>query len=295
MDPRTLLTDWLANAPLRQSSKDEYRREVENWLTWCATQTPVVNPYHVGPEHVAQWCYENFLEKYLGEIPFTGPEALDVLAAEHPAVAMTHDRRITAIVQYYKAAKARKLVLTPPHLYEMRSDLNRKGGAPQRLSPVERAAFIGAVATWGPNDSSHHLRDQLLAYLLLNRLRPAQAIRLDMRLMEPLPDLGYQCRLPDEVDGPGRPVTLDPLTGSAVKLYLPHRPRPKQGEHTLLLSRTGRALYSRFPNELVRSIADKHPLLAQRARPVTADIVAHTGLVEPQDDAPSAGSREESP
>jgi integrase len=284
MDPHALLNDWLANASLRQSSKDEYRREVESWLTWCATQChPTVHPYHVGPEHVARWCDETFLRPYLGDVPFTGPEALDVLAAEYPAVAKSHDRRITALIQYYKAAKARKLVLTPPHLYDMRSGLDRKHYTPRRLNPVERAAFIGAVATWGPEDSKQHLRDQLLAYLLLNGLRPAQAVRLDARLMEEQPDLTYQCRLPDDVDGPGRHVTLDQLAGAAVKLYLPHRPTPKPGEFALLLSRTGRPLYSRFPNELVRALADKHPLLAQRPTPVTADIVAHTKLWDEQE------------
>lgn len=284
MDPRMLLDDWLANAPLRQSSKDEYRREVESWLTWCSVQHhPAVHPYRVGPEHVAQWCDEIFLRPYLGDIPFTGPEALDILAAEHPAVAKSHDRRITAVVQYYKAAQQRKLVLTPPHLYDMRSELARAGNPPRRLNPVERAAFIGAVATWGPEDSKHHLRDQLLAYLLLNGLRPAQAVRLDVRLMEEQPDLTYQCRLPDETDGPGRHITLDQLAGAATKTYLPYRPTPRPGEFTLLLSRTGRPLYSRFPNELVRAISDKHPLLAQRAAPVTADIVAHTKLWDEQE------------
>lgn len=284
MDPRSLLDDWLANAPLRESTKAEYRREVGRWLTWCAAQhNPNVHPYHVGPEHVARWCDEKFLRPYLGDIPFTGPEALDVLTAEYPAVAKSHDRRVTAVVQYYKAAQKYGLVLTPPHLYNMRSELPRAGGTPRRMNPVERAVFIGAVATWGPEDSKQHLRDQLLAYLLLNGLRPAQAVRLDVRLMEEQPDLTYRCRLPDDVDGPGRHVTLDQLAGAATKMYLPHRPAPKQGEFALLLSRTGRPLYSRFPNELVRAIADKHPLLAQRATPVTADIVAHTRLWDEQE------------
>lgn len=279
-----LLDDWLANAPLRPSTQIEYRREVKRWLTWCASQRPkALNPYRVGPEHVARWC-EPFLRPYLGDIPFTGPEALEVLAAEHPDVAKTHDRRITALVQYYEAAKDRSIVLTPPHLHDLRSGLPRDTGAPQRLDPRERAAFQKAIGAWGPDRSQYHLRDQLLAQLLLAGLRPAQVVRLDRRLMEEQPDGGWHCRVPDEFDGPGRPVTLDPLVGDAIREYLPHRPTPKPGVWALLLSRTGRPLYSRFPNELVRAIADTSPRLAQRPRPVTADAVAHTGLFdEPQE------------
>jgi integrase len=274
-----LLDHWLANAPLKPSSQAEYRREVGYWLTWCdAQRNPRVHPYHVGPAHVARWCDEQFLRPHLGDIPFTGPEALAVLVAERPDVAKSHDRRITALFLYYEAAKDQGLVLTPPHLHDLRSGVDRDKGAPRRLDPRERAAFLRAVGAWGPDRSQHHQRDQLLAYLLLAGLRPAQAVRLDRRLMNEQPDGSWHCRVPDEHDGPGRPVELDPLVGDAIREYLPHRPTPRPGEWALLLSRTGRPLYSRFPNELVRAIADTSPRLAQRHPPVTADAVAHTGL-----------------
>ncbi|MFE6000376.1 hypothetical protein ACFQ6C_26505 [Streptomyces sp. NPDC056454] len=286
MDPLELLDAWLENSALRPSTRAEYRREVKSWLRWCTAQrAPRVDPYHVGPEHVARWCDEGFLRPYLGELPFDGPPALAVIASEHPEVARTHDRRITAIVMYYTAARDRGLVLTPPHLHDLRSGLPRATTAPGRLDPRERAVFLAAVGSWGPADSQHHRRDRLLAYLLLDGLRPAQAVRLDTRLMTQQPDFSYAVKLPDESDGPGRDLTLDPLTGAAVHAYLPHRPTPKPGVHTLLLSRTGRPLYSRFPNELVRAIADTHPLLAQRHPPVTADTIAHTGLWETPENA----------
>ncbi|MGA5598481.1 hypothetical protein ACPCSE_30025 [Streptomyces cellulosae] len=279
MEPLMLLDDWLANAPLRPATQMEYRREVKRWLAWCAAQHhPRVHPYHVGPEHVARWLHEKFLRKLLGEIPFPSPEALTVLVHDHPEAARTHDRRITAVVQYYEAARDRRLVLTPPHLHDLRTGIDRDPGRPQRLDPRERAAFLRAVGSWGPNRSQHHQRDQLLVHLLLSGLRPSQAVRLDMRLMEEQPDGSWTCRVPDEHDGPGRTATLDPLVGDAIREYLPHRPTPKPGEWALLLSRTGRPLYSRFCNELVRAIADTSPRLAQRHRPVTADVIAHTGL-----------------
>ncbi|MFJ4902792.1 hypothetical protein [Streptomyces sp. NPDC088727] len=279
MNPYDLLDTWLENSALRASTRAEYRREVTSWLTWCAAQrSPRVDPYSVGPEHVARWCDKEFLRPHLGELPFDGPPALAVIAAERPEVARSHDRRITALVMYYTAARDRHLVLTPPHLHDLRSGLSRATDAPNRLDPRERAVFLGAVGAWGPADSQHHHRDQLLAYLLLDGLRPAQAVRLDVRLMTQQPDFSYDVQLPDAVDGPGRNLTLDPLTGAAVRTYLPHRPTAKDGVHTLLLSRTGRPLYSRFPNELVRAIADTHPLLAQRHPSVTADTIAHTGL-----------------
>jgi integrase len=279
VDPLALLDAWLENSSLRRSSRDEYRREVCSWLTWCAAQRhPTVHPYHVGPEHVARWAHETFLQEHLGDRPFDGPDALAVLSAENPGLVKSHDRRITVLVQYYKAAKEQRLVLEEPHLHDLRSGLDRDTGAPGRLTPRERAVFIGAVGAWGPANSTAPERDRLLAYLLLGGLRPAQAVRLDMRLMEPQPDLGYHVRLPDDVDGPGRHITLDPMVGDAVRDYLPHRPEPHPGVNTLLLSRLRRPLRSRFPNELVRAIADTRPRLADRYPPVTADTIAHTGL-----------------
>lgn len=289
MDPALFLETWLKGTKLRPSTQEEYTREVKSWLAWCAAQRgPRVNPYSVGPEHVARWSYEAFLAPYLDDHPFDGPDDLAYLAAEHPAVTRSHDRRISIIVQYYKAATARGLVLDAPHLHDLRSDLNR-ANAPRRLNPRERHAFITAVATWGPDNSQHHQRDQLVAYLLLEGLRPAQIIRLDWRLMDERPDHGYECRNPDGTDGPGRRHSLDPLTGAAVKAYLPHRPTPKPGVDTLLLSRTGRPLYRQFPNELVDALSGTHPLLAHRYPPVTADIVAHTGLWDAPEPAPEAG------
>jgi integrase len=243
-----------------------------------------VHPYRVGPEHVARWAYEEFLQEHLGDLPFDGPAALAVLAAENPSLVKSHDRRITILVQYYTAATDRQLVLEPPHLHDLRSGLTRGTDAPGRLTPRERFVFIGAVGAWGPHNSPAPERDRLLAYLLLAGLRPAQAVRLDMRLMEEQPDLGYRVRLPDEVDGPGRHITLDTVVGDAVREYIPHRPEPHPGVHTLLLSRLRRPLRSRFPNELIRAIADTRPTHADRHPPVTADTIAHTGLWdEPQE------------
>lgn len=283
VDPFVLLDTWLETSPLRPSTRAEYRREVTSWLTWCAAQRdPVVSPYRVGPEHVARWAYEEFLHPYLPDgVAFDGPAALALIAEEYPEAARSHDRRITALLQLYAVAAERGLVLQAPHLHDLRSGLTRAIDSPSRLTARERAVFLGAVGAWGPDRSAHHRRDQLLAYLLLDGLRPAQAVRLDLRLMEQQPDLSYLVRLPDAVDGPGRELTLDPLTGAAVAAYLPHRPRPRDGAQTLLLSRTGRPLYSRFPNELIRAIADTHPLLADRTPPVTADTVAHTGFWDP--------------
>ncbi|MGW7100325.1 hypothetical protein [Streptomyces sp. NPDC054838] len=288
MEPLVLLDAWLENSALRPSTRSEYRREVGSWLTWCAAQNnPRVNPYAVGPEHVARWCDETFLRPYLADLPFDGPDALAVIAAEHPEIAKSHDRRITALVQYYLAARDQRLVLTPPHLHDLRSGLTRATDEPNRLNPRERAVFLAAVGAWGPDSSQHHLRDQLIAYLLLDSLRPAQVVRLDTRLMTEQPDFSYTVRLPDDHDGPGRTMTLDPLTGTAVKAYLRVRPTPKDNEHTLLLSRTGRRLYSRFPNELIRAITDTHPLLLQRHPRITADTIAHTGLFDEPKEAPA--------
>ncbi|MEV7674992.1 hypothetical protein [Streptomyces sp. NPDC088752] len=287
MDPLTLLDHWLENSALRPSTRAEYRREVESWLTWCASRrNPRVDPYRIGPEHVARWADEAFLRPHLGQTPFDGPAALAQLAVDRPEAARSHDRRITALVQYYSAARDRGLVLSPPHLHDLRSGLTRATDSPTRLNARERAVFLAAVGAWGPQHSTAPERDRLLAYLLLDGLRPAQAVRLDMRLMEEQPDFSYHVRLPDTSDGPGRHVTLDPIVGAAVKTYLPLRTEPRPGIHTLLVSRLRQPLRSRFCNELVRAIADTHPLLAQRHPPVTADTVAHTGLWEPAEESP---------
>lgn len=279
MDPWTLLDTWLEGASLLPSSQAEYRRDVTSWLAWCSRQHhPTVHPYHVGPEHVARWCYDDHLAQHLGNRPFDGPDDLAYLAAENPGLVGSHDRRITAVVQYYLAAQKHQLVLTPPHLYDLRSDLDRDARKPLRLNPRERHLLERAIPRWTAEHSQHHLRDQLLMYLLLNGLRPAQAVRLDLALMKQQPDLSWRGQLPRDSDGPGRPVNLDASISEAIEDYLPTRPIPQPGVRALLLSRTGRPLYSRFPNELVRKICDLSPALAQRIPPVTADQVAHTGL-----------------
>lgn len=269
---------WLADAPLRPSTKAEYRREVLSWLTWCRQQK--TDPYTVGPGDIAAWSQDVYLEPFLGGRSFDGPDALAELAAHHPDVARSHDRRITALTLYYEAAVAKKAIQHPPNLAALRSGVPRDPGDVGRLTPRERAIFLSVVGSWGPDRSVAPERDRLLAYLLLNGLRPAQAVRLDLRYMHQQPDYSFEVNVPDEHDAGagGRQLTLDPLVGAAIQHYLPKRPQPHDGIHTLLVSRLRRPLRSRFCNELIQAMCALHPLLAERHPPVTADVIAHTGL-----------------
>ncbi|MFE9252892.1 hypothetical protein [Streptomyces sp. NPDC007088] len=151
------------------------------------------------------------------DLPPPPPAQPALQRTRHPDIARSHDRRITALTQYYEAARNRRVIQHAPDLTALRSGVDRDATAPQRLTPRERAIFLAVVGSWNSNHTIAPERDRLLAYLLLSRLR------------------------------------------------LPLR--------------------SRFPNELVRAMADTHPLLAQRTPPVTADTIAHTGLW----DEPEAG------
>jgi integrase len=278
MEPRALLDDWLATSALRPSTRAAYHREVTSWLTWCANQYPPIDPYTIGPQDVAAWSEALYLKAYLAGRAFDGPDALAQLAADHPDVAKSHDRRITALTQYYIAALQRHIIWAAPDLTALRSGLDRDVDDPKRLTPRERAVFLATVGAWGPHRARHHLRDQLIAYLLLEGLRPSQVVRVDMRHLYEQDDYTYQVRAPDDHENVGTQFVLDPLTGAALKAYLPVRPRPEEGVHELILGQGGRPVQSRYPNLLIRNIAATHPLLADRQPPITADAVAHTGL-----------------
>jgi integrase len=276
MDPRALLDTWLASSTLRPSTQAAYRQEVTSWLGWC--EQSGTDPYTIGIEHIARWCDERYLRPYLGTRPFDGPDALAHLADESPEAAKSHDRRITALTQYYGAIADRGILHAAPDLTMLRSGVDRDADTPKRLTPMERAVFLTVVGMWGKDQARHYLRDRLIAYLLLEGLRPAEVVRVDMRHLYEQPDYSYQVRAPDDFENVGKQFILEPLTGAALKAYLPHRPRPAEGVHALILGQGGRPIVSRYPNMLIRQIAATHPLLAQRTPPVTADAIAHTGF-----------------
>ena len=277
MDPRTLLDDWLASSTLRPSTAARYRPQVDAWLTWC--EQAGVHPYHVRIEHVAKWS-EQYLARHLDGRLFDGPDALAYIASTSPEAAGTHDGRITALTQYYRAAHDRGLITGVPNLTDLRSGLDRVPDQPAKLTARERAVFLTAVGSWGSEQARNYLRDRLIAYLLLEGLRPAEVTRVDIRHLYEQPGLAYEVRAPDDFENVGKQFTLDPLTGAALKAYLPLRDklRPQPGVHTLIIGEGGKPIVSRYPNMLIRHIAATHPLLADRRPPVTADAVAHTGL-----------------
>lgn len=277
MDPLTLLADWLDTAPLRPSSRIEYEREVTRWLTWCTLQQPPVDPYDCGIEHIAAWA-GTYLTDHLAGRPFDGPDALAHIAEHHPAAALTHDRRITALTQFYEACKDRGAIRLTPDLTRLRSGIDRDARPPQRLTPMERAVLLTCIGMWGPDRARHYRRDRLIAYLLLEGLRPAEVTRVDIRHLYDHGDGTWDVRAPDYAyEAVGKKFTLEPLTGAALKDYLPHRLKPADGVHTLIIGQGGNPITPGYPNMIIRQMAATHPILAQRTPPVTADMVAHTG------------------
>jgi integrase len=275
MDPRALLDDWLTSGTLRPSTVGRYRPQVDDWLTWC--EQTGVHPYQARIEHVAKWSEKRLLPHLDGRA-FNGPDDLAYVAQTSPDVAGTHDGYITAITQYYKAAHDRGLITGVPNLTDLRSGLDRDAQAPQRLTYMERAAFFACIGGWGPDQARNYLRDRLIAYLLLEGLRPGEIVRLDMRHLYEQPDGTFEMRAPDAFENVGKQFTLEPLTAAALKRYLPTRPEPQLGVHALILGQGGRPIVSRYPNMLIRQMAATEPTLADRRPPVTADVVAHTGF-----------------
>lgn len=278
MDPVDLLHDWLATSALRPSTRAEYQREITSFLDWCARRRPPVDALTARLKDIADWSHDVHLHPYLDGRPFNGPDALGHLAQHYPEQARSHDRRITALTQYYEAATARRIITIPPNLTALRSGVLRPAGAKNRLTPRERAVLLAATGGWGPTHSKHWQRDQLVVYLLLEGLRPAQVVRVDHRHLYPQADGFWEIRAPDEHENTGRKFTLDPLTGAALTNYLKVRPEPADGSHALLLSDRRGQLNTWWPGRLVQQIAATHPLLADREPPVTADAIAHTGL-----------------
>jgi integrase len=281
MDAATLLRDWLDTSPLRPSTQAEYSREVASFLTWCGEQRPPVDALATRPKDVAAWAYERYLRPFLPGIPFNGPDALGYLADTHPDVARTHDRRITALTMYYKAAVDRGLITLPPDLRALRSGVNRPAGARNRLDDLERAALLTAIGAWGPHRSKRWQRDRLAVYLLLEGMRPSQVIRLDGRHIYPQPDGTTQVRAPDDHESVGRQFVLNRMTSAALAAYLRVRPEPADpDEHALLLNSRREQLQFRWVNKLVGEMVALDPLLGDREPPVTADTIAHTGFLD---------------
>jgi integrase len=288
MDAATLLTEWLAHTGLRPSTRTEYQREITSFLTWCTEQTPPVDAIAARPKDIAAWAAARHLHPYLQGRPFT-PDTLALIAQDQPEAARSHDRRITALTQYYEAAVRWQLIGMPPNLTVLRSGVPRPAGAKNRLTDTERDALLQAIGSWGPLRSKHWQRDQLAVFLLLEGLRPSQVIRVDIRHLYPQPDGTWQVRAPDDHESTGRQFTLGPMAGEALKAYLDVRPEPAEpGEYALLLNDRRQALQFRWVNRVVGQIAATHALLADR-RPtktgevppsVTADAVAHTAKRE---------------
>jgi integrase len=280
MDAATLLRDWLATSTLRLSSQAEYQREVGSFLTWCHEQRPPVDALTARPKDIAAWAYERHLHPYLAGIGFHGPDALAYLADTHPDVARTHDRRITALTMYYKAAQDRGLITLPPDLRKLRTGVNRPAGARNRLDDLERAALLAAIGAWGPHRSARWQRDRLAVYLLLEGMRPSRVIRLDRRHIYPQPDGTTHVRAPDDHESVGRQFVLNRVTTAALNAYLAVRPEPADpDEHALLLNSRRERLQFRWVNKLVGEMVATDPLLGDRDPAVTADTIAHSGFL----------------
>ncbi|QLJ06764.1 hypothetical protein HZZ00_37685 (plasmid) [Streptomyces sp. NEAU-sy36] len=280
MDAEELLHTWLAGSALRPSTRAEYLRELagpKGFLTWCRQQHPPIDALTARPVDIAAWSAATFLHPYLAGLAFT-PASLATLADQHPEVARSHDRRITALTMYYEAAKDRGAITLPPNLTALRSGVTRPAGAKNRLDRMERAVLFTVIGSWGPTHSRHYQRDRLAVWLLLEGLRPAQVVRVDKRHLYPQPDGTWEIRAPDDHENVGKQFTLEPLTGAALKDYLKVRPEPADPtEHRLLLNKDRQPLQSRWVNKLVGQMCATHPLLADRQPPVTADTIAHTG------------------
>jgi integrase len=287
MDAEELLHTWLEGSVLRHSTRAEYAREIGSFLTWCTSQTPSVDALTARPKDIAAWSYDRFLSPYLTGRAFDGPDALADLAEQHPEVARSHDRRISALTQYYEAALTYQEITLPPNLTALRSGVTRPAGAKNRLDPMERATLFTVIGGWGADHSKHYERDRLAIWLLLEGLRPAQVVRVDTRHLYPQPDGTWEIRAPDEHENVGKQFVLQQLTGAALKDYLKVRPDPADpAEYALLLNDNRQALQSRWVNKLVGQMAATHPLLADRRDtktgeplpPATADTIAHTGF-----------------
>ncbi|WP_086732927.1 hypothetical protein [Streptomyces glaucescens] len=291
MDPRALLDAWLTSGTLRPSSQAAYRQEVTSWLDWCdhtwPHAGPIVDPYHFGIEHVAAWSYDRYLHEVLGTRPFDGPAALAWIAQHHPATAKSHDRRITALTQYYKAAQDHGIIRLTPDLTELRSGLDRDDTPPKRLNPSERAALFAAIGGWGPTNARHYLRDRLIAYLLLEGLRPSEVTRVDRRHLYDLGNGTWEIRAPDDFENVGKKFVLEPLTSAALVHYLPKRIKPADGVHALIIGQGGHPIVREYPNKIVQQICATSPVLAHRTPPVTADTIAHTGYWDTPPDPPA--------
>lgn len=235
-DPYAVLEEWLtvrrgtAGHTLQGTTPQRYRADIEDWLHFIEHGTGI-GAWHAIAPHAETWASST-----------TSPSGPRRRTSPH-----NRARRLSALSGYYRYAVAAGHLAKLP--FDPRTLRGAAAGLPRtrQLTLLQTAELAAAAedlrpdaqraGRWGNGSPAQALRDRLLLHLLLDNLRPRQAIGLD--LDDLVPDAGDAHVLPRKGAGRIR-HRLSAETWNAITDYLPHR-APAAGPDSPLLTSTQRA------------------------------------------------------
>ncbi|WP_329468737.1 tyrosine-type recombinase/integrase [Streptomyces sp. NBC_01431] len=270
MDPYEVMEQWLAaglgkqGRALQGTSPVRYRTDVESWLRFIESATGI-GAFNAVEAHVETW----------------------LSARHHPTRAAgtprpnrsphNRDRRLSALSAFYNyAVNAGHIDTVPLNLAMLRTtELPRT----TPLTPREALYVWIAADDLLPGEQHHGAggatphRDRLMAYLMLDGLRPRQITALDLEDLNPTTHTAKI--LVAKGDGT-RQRTLSLEVWGALDGYLPHRkPGRDNGHEPLLTSRAGKRLDSnQTPTTVLKRVLGHVPADFPLPDRVTPDHIA---------------------
>ncbi|MFJ2868286.1 endonuclease domain-containing protein [Kitasatospora sp. NPDC087314] len=283
-DPHDVLAQWLAagfgkhGRALQGTTPTRYEADLRDWL-YFTEETTGIGAWNADASTASTWAYAPALRRPNPDRPSRRPLAPRV-SLHNPA------RRLAALAAFYAYAAGAGHIPEPPF---NAAALRPAPTALPRTAPLtlEQAAGMQFAADdvlpgrrrRGPYDTAPH-RDRLLVHLLLDGLRPRQAIGIDLEdLHEEDPHRRVRTLTCPASKGDGT-ITHQPSreVWQAIADYLPHRVDgrdPDTGRRPLLTSRNGRRLDSNtMPGRIVKAVAARVPELIFEPNTVTPDRLA---------------------
>ncbi|WP_344626583.1 endonuclease domain-containing protein [Kitasatospora arboriphila] len=255
-----------------------YGADVRDWLHFTE-ETTGIGAWQATEDTAKTWAYAPALRPPPQGEPSRRPLAPRV-SLHNPA------RRLAALSAFYAFAAAAGHIAEPPF---NAATLRPAPTALPRTAPLslEQAAAMLCAADdlvpgrqrRGPYEVAPH-RDRLLVYLLLDGLRPRQAVGIDLEdLHEEDPHRRVRILTCPAPKGDGT-IQHQPAreVWQAIADYLPHRVEgqdPATGRRPLLTSRNGRRLDpNTMPGRIVKAVAARAPELIFEPNTITPDRLA---------------------
>ncbi|MFJ2774633.1 hypothetical protein [Streptomyces sp. NPDC087300] len=302
-DLEDLVRDWIegpnseAGVRFSYQAREHYPPAVMHWLTvYCAPPRTVGGDLvHDLYAHRGPVVREPDPDLYLHPTS----QALQNWAISYRKAARSRDAACGAVRSFYRWLQTvpdeHGMPLVPVGTHKtlrLRDGRFARGEPGRTLLTGDQCRHLAQAADRyrGP----HAERERAFVYLLLNHylhgahdsahvLRPGQitAMRTTGRVTE---QARTTWRVPQKnaATDATAPQHIHPDAVLAIEEYMPHRAAPARGadEQFLFTTRNGNPLDQKAAVRTVRKVAETHPLLAEHARGLSADAIAHSPAAE---------------